>query len=114
MPAFNGLSDVPRLHDAEARRRLLGQVRLHVLLHGDRLRDLFRMWVQAVDPVALAGGGHLRQVRRTLRAAAAAHVLDLDQGARRAGLRAHVPEALTNGPTEVGSAEAERTPSSAR
>src|SRR5262245_21271747 len=53
-------------------------------------------------------------MRRAVRAAPPADVLDLDQGARRAGLRIRLSEALTNGGSAVTPAEAERTPPSAR
>src|SRR6476661_5623936 len=72
------------------------------------------MRVQAVDPLALAHRVHVRQVRHPVRAASQTDVLHIDEGARRAGLRVRLPEALTNGPRAITPAEAERTPPSAR
>src|SRR6185436_9943714 len=67
------------------------------LLHGDRLRDVPRVRMEAVDPVALARRVFVWEVRHAVRAPSPADVLHVDEGARRAGLRVHVPEGLTNG-----------------
>src|SRR4029078_12024998 len=69
--------------------------------------------MEAVDPVALARRVLVWEVRHAVRAPSPADVLHVDEGARRAGIRVHVPEGLTTGPFFTP-AEAERTPSSAR
>src|SRR3989454_4760943 len=65
-----------------------------VVLHRGRLRIVRRMRLPPIDPVPMAHRLYLRQVRREVPDPTATALLDIHEGVRGPGLRAHVSQVL--------------------